>query len=89
MANWLFNFIVSLAFLLLIDALGRGGAFFFYAAIRVVTFFFCRALVPETRDKHLEEIQAIFAARAGEPPSSGPSGPPPPTPASDSGAPAA
>ena len=43
MANWLFNFIVSLTFLLLIDALGRGGAFFFYAAICVVTFFFCKA----------------------------------------------
>ncbi len=46
MANWLFNFIVSLTFLLLIDALGSGGAFLFYAAICVVTFFFCKALVP-------------------------------------------
>ena len=31
MANWMFNFLVSLTFLLLIDALGRGGAFLFYA----------------------------------------------------------
>ena len=53
MANWLFNFIVSLTFLLLVDALGRGGAFFFYAAICAVTFFFCRMLVPETKGKRL------------------------------------
>ena len=65
MANWLFNFIVSLTFLLLVDALGRDGAFFFYAAICVVTFFFCRALVPETKGRTLEEIQDIFRKRAG------------------------
>ena len=65
MANWLFNFIVSLTFLLLVDAIGRDGAFFFYAGICVVTFFFCRALVPETKGKTLEEIQDIFRKRAG------------------------
>jgi Sugar (and other) transporter len=32
MANWTFNFIVSLTFLLLIEALGRSGAFWFYGA---------------------------------------------------------
>jgi SP family galactose:H+ symporter-like MFS transporter len=63
MANWLFNFLVSLTFLLLIDALGRGGAFFFYAAICVITFVFCKALVPETKGKHLEDIVAVFRAR--------------------------
>lgn len=68
MANWTFNFIVSLTFLLLIDGLGRSGAFFFYAAICVLTFFFCKALVPETKGKRLEEIQAIFAERVGEKP---------------------
>ncbi len=34
MANWTFNFIVSLTFLLLIDALGRSGAFWFYGCDR-------------------------------------------------------
>ena len=63
MANWLFNFIVSLTFLLLIDALGSGGAFLFYAAICGVTFFFCLKLVPETMGKHLEDIQAVFEER--------------------------
>ena len=35
MANWTFNFIVSLTFLLLIEALGRSGAFWFYGAIGI------------------------------------------------------
>jgi sugar porter (SP) family MFS transporter len=65
MTNWFFNFLVSLTFLLLIDGLGRSGAFFFYAAICVLTFFFCLRFVPETNGKHLEDIQAIFAERAG------------------------
>ncbi len=66
MANWLFNFIVSLTFLLLIDALGRGGAFFFYAGICALTFVFCMRLVPETKGKRLEEIQAVFEQRVAE-----------------------
>jgi sugar porter (SP) family MFS transporter len=63
MANWTFNFIVSLTFLLLIEALGRSGAFWFYGAIGVLTLIFCWKLVPETKGKHLEDIQAEFQAR--------------------------
>jgi hypothetical protein len=29
----------------------------------VITFAFCRALVPETNGKHLEDIQAVFQQR--------------------------
>src|SRR5262245_66933 len=64
MANWTFNFIVSLTFLLLIEALGRSGAFWFYAAIGVLTLWFCWKYVPETKGKPLEEIEAGFEARA-------------------------
>jgi SP family galactose:H+ symporter-like MFS transporter len=63
MANWTFNFIVSLTFLLLIEALGRSGAFWLYGGIGVLTLIFCWALVPETKGKRLEDIQAIFQAR--------------------------
>jgi MFS transporter, SP family, galactose:H+ symporter len=63
MANWLFNFIVSLTFLVLIDALGRTGAFWLYAAIGVVTLWFCWKYVPETKGKHLEEIEEVFRER--------------------------
>lgn len=63
MANWTFNFIVSLTFLLLIEALGRSGAFWLYGGIGVLTLIFCWTLVPETKGKHLEDIQAIFQER--------------------------
>jgi len=63
MTNWLFNFIVSLTFLSLIDVLGRSGAFLFYAAMCALTFIFCLRLVPETKGKPLEEIQAVFEQR--------------------------
>jgi len=65
MANWTFNFIVSLTFLLLIEALGRAGAFWFYAAIGVLTLWFCWKYVPETKGKPLEEIEELFEERAG------------------------
>ncbi|HSS04003.1 MAG TPA: sugar porter family MFS transporter [Solirubrobacterales bacterium] len=66
MANWTFNFIVSLTFLLLIDALGRSGAFWLYGGIGFLTLIFCWKLVPETKGKRLEDIQAIFQARVDE-----------------------
>ncbi len=63
MANWTFNFIVSLTFLLLIEAAGRSGAFWIYGGIGVLTLWFCWKFVPETKGKHLEDIQAEFQAR--------------------------
>ncbi len=63
MANWTFNFIVSLTFLLLIEAVGRSGAFWLYGGIGLFTLGFCWKLVPETKGKHLEDIQAYFQAR--------------------------
>jgi hypothetical protein len=53
----------SLTFLSLIDGLGRGGAFLFYAAMCAFTFWFCRRYVPETKGKRLEEIQTVFEER--------------------------
>ena len=66
MANWTFNFIVSLTFLLLIEALGRTGAFWFYGVIGILTLIFCWKLVPETKGKRLEDIQAYFQARVDQ-----------------------
>jgi hypothetical protein len=63
MANWAFNFIVSLTFLLLIEAAGRTGAFWIYGGIGVLTLWFCWKFVPETKGKHLEDIQAYFQDR--------------------------
>jgi sugar porter (SP) family MFS transporter len=83
MANWTFNAIVSLTFLVLIDALGRTGAFWLYAGIGLFTLWFCWRFVPETKGKHLEDIVEIFrgrAAKKGTTPTSEPPAPePPPT----------
>ena len=63
--NWIANFIVALTFLLLIDALGRTGAFWLYSAITVCTLIFCWRLVPETKGRSLEKITEEFRRRVG------------------------
>ena len=55
--NWVANLLVALTFLTLIDVLGKPGAFWFYAAIGVGAWFFSYFLVPETKNKTLEEIE--------------------------------
>jgi sugar porter (SP) family MFS transporter len=75
MANWTSNFVISLTFLPLIDLLGRTGAFWAYGVVGIFTLWFCWRLVPETKGRQLEEIEAIFRERAGELPLELPSRP--------------
>ena len=56
-ANWSFNFAISFTFLSLVEALGRGGAFWLYAGIAVLALLFFWTKVPETKDQTLEEIE--------------------------------
>jgi hypothetical protein len=63
MANWTFNFIVSLTFLLLIEAAGRTGAFWIYGGIGISPSGSAGKFVPEAKGKHLEDIQAYFQGR--------------------------
>jgi len=65
MMNWLFNFIVSLTFLLLIGALGASGTFWLYGGISVLTILFIKLFVPETKDRSLEEIENDWRLKAG------------------------
>jgi hypothetical protein len=51
-------------FLLLIEGLGRSGAFWLYAGIGLLTLAFCWKFVPETKGMRLEDIQGYFQARA-------------------------
>ncbi|XP_052125870.1 proton myo-inositol cotransporter [Frankliniella occidentalis] len=60
--NWLFNLIVSLSFLSLVDEIEAYGAFFLFSAVTftgVVLFWF---IMPETKGLTLEEIQGLFGA---------------------------
>jgi hypothetical protein len=60
--NWGSNLLVALTFLSLVQALGSSGAFWLYAAVGVAAWLFSYFLVPETRGKSLEEIEAGWAA---------------------------
>ena len=65
-SNWGFNLVVTVTFLELIDAFGRAGTFLIYAVLTIVAIAFTAALVPETKGRSLEEIEAALDA-AGHP----------------------
>jgi SP family galactose:H+ symporter-like MFS transporter len=66
-ANWGFNLIVSATFLDLVGALSSTGAFLVYAVLTVVALAFVATLVPETKGRSLEQIEAALepATRRG------------------------
>ena len=58
--NWGFNLIVTISFLGLVDALGRPGAFALYLILTIAALVFSWRLVPETKGRSLEEIEAAL-----------------------------
>ncbi len=56
MANWGFNLIVALTFLVLLQALGASYTFWLYSIVSVASFLFAYRFVPETKGRTLEEI---------------------------------
>lgn len=65
-ANWLSNLLVALTFLTLTKVIGKPGTFWLYAVITIGSWFFAYFLVPETKGKTLEQIEAHW--RAGKHP---------------------
>ncbi|GBD47311.1 sugar transporter [Methylopila sp. Yamaguchi] len=63
-ANWGSNLIVSQVFLMLIAGLGSATTFGVFAVMSVGALLFTIALVPETKGRTLEEIEADFAGHA-------------------------
>jgi sugar porter (SP) family MFS transporter len=59
-ANWVCNFLVSVTFLSLIGAIGRPFTFWLYATIGILALIFCLTLVPETKGRTLEQIEAYW-----------------------------
>ncbi|GAA3724251.1 sugar porter (SP) family MFS transporter [Spinactinospora alkalitolerans] len=57
-ANWGMNFVVSLTFLSLLEALGGTATFWMYALLCVVLALFTARFIPETKGRTLEEIEA-------------------------------
>jgi hypothetical protein len=67
MFNWGFNFAISYTFLTLTDVITKQGAFWLYAFFGVCAVIFFATVVPETKDRSLEEIQSDLGADADQP----------------------
>lgn len=61
--NWGFNLLVALTFLTLIEVLGRPGTFWLYGGLGIGAWFFVFWLVPETKGRTLEQIEAYWRDR--------------------------
>ena len=57
-ANWGANLIVALSFLTLTQMLGKAATFWLYGAVSIGAWLFAYFLVPETKGKSLEQIEA-------------------------------
>lgn len=66
-ANWVFNLIVSATFLDLDAAVGSATAFLLYGALTLAALAFVALMVPETKERSLEEIEAALDPRHAAP----------------------
>jgi sugar porter (SP) family MFS transporter len=64
MFNWGLNFAISYTFLTLTTAITKQGTFWLYAFFGICALVFFYTLVPETKDRSLEEIQADLGTDA-------------------------
>lgn len=63
-ANWIFNLLVSMTFLSLVQAMGPSWTFWLYGVLAVGAFIFSFYLVPETKGRTLEEIERSWTVRS-------------------------
>jgi MFS transporter, SP family, sugar:H+ symporter len=63
--HWGANFLVSQTFPVLLDSLGPGVVFLGYAAIGALAFVFVKLVVPETKGRSLEDIEADLQRKSG------------------------
>jgi sugar porter (SP) family MFS transporter len=61
--NWTANFLVSLAFLPLLDAIGTGQTFWLFGVVCAFGIWFVGRYVPETKDREFPEVDADLQAR--------------------------
>jgi MFS transporter, SP family, galactose:H+ symporter len=64
-ANWIFNLLVSITFLSLVELLGPSWTFWLYGGLAVAAWLFSYFLVPETKGRTLEEIEESWHTRRG------------------------
>jgi sugar porter (SP) family MFS transporter len=66
MFNWGFNFLIAYTFLTLTDVITKQGTFWLYAFFGICAVIFFVTVVPETKDRSLEQIQSDLGADADE-----------------------
>jgi SP family galactose:H+ symporter-like MFS transporter len=59
-ANWSANLLITLTFLTAVSGLGKDVVFWIYAGFAAVGIVFVRVMVPETKGRSLEEIDAYW-----------------------------
>ncbi|MFG2288056.1 sugar porter family MFS transporter [Streptomyces sp. NPDC048595] len=64
--NWLFNMVVALVFPSLLHAWGAGANFLFFAGTTLLAYLFVQRLLPETKGRSLEEIEADLLPRRAD-----------------------
>jgi sugar porter (SP) family MFS transporter len=64
--NWVMNLLVAVTFLTLVGVLGHAGTFWLYGLVAIGAWIFFDRLVPETKGKSLEQIEAHW--RSGKAP---------------------
>jgi sugar porter (SP) family MFS transporter len=57
MANWGANFVVTISFLTLLNAIGNAGTFFLFAGLSLVALAYFQRQVPETKNRSLQDIE--------------------------------
>ncbi|MEU9446026.1 MFS transporter [Streptomyces sp. NPDC048304] len=62
LAVWGFDLLIALTALSAIEAIGRPGTFFVYAAMNVLCLVFVALKVPETRSRSLTDIEKALRA---------------------------
>lgn len=60
---WAASFLMTYTFPLLNDALGASGVFWLYGGVCLAGFLFCWRMVPETKNKTLEEIEKQLTSK--------------------------
>ncbi len=66
MANWGANFIVTISFLTLLNAISAKGVFFMFAFLTLVALVYFAKRVPETKGRSLEQIERELGAQMTE-----------------------
>jgi Sugar (and other) transporter len=63
LTNWGTNFVITLTFLSLIEAIGEPGTFWLYALVCVAFWLFAYFFIPETKGRSLEAIEKDLRSR--------------------------